>query len=340
MRKRIRYRKAAKPDSAIAVNPPFEGGDSRSKTRVIGAVVAVVLVAGVLYLARPATVWELLASSDPILATLAAGAAGAALVMRGVRLVALLPRGVLGLGSATLVAAAAQAAALFAPARVGELALPWLLRRVTGRDLTAGVGTLLAARALDLAALGLWAGWAVLAIWGWTEPVALLVAATLLVPPLLLPLTLRLVDRLALRCLAPRGCRGRRWARRSRRLVEGVAELQQRPLRLAAAGAASLAMWACLWTLAWFLLAAMGFRWPAAQVVAGSAAASLSNLLPVNVIGNIGTLEAGWTAAFAALGVPVSVAAATGLASHLWALVFAAVYGAVAWMVLTRGNPH
>ena len=152
---------------------------------------AVVLVAGVLYLARPATVWELLASSDPILATLAAGAAGAALVMRGVRLVALLPRDVLGLGSATLVAAAAQAAALFAPARVGELALPWLLHRVTGRDLTAGVGTLLATRALDLAALGLWGGWAVLAIWGWSEPVALLVAATLLVPPLLLPMTLR-----------------------------------------------------------------------------------------------------------------------------------------------------
>ena len=322
------------------MSPLPEGGDSRSKTRVIGAVVAVVLVAGVLYLAQPATVWELLSGSDGFFLTAAAVAAALALVMRGVRLVALLPRGDLGFGNATLVAAAAQAAALFAPARVGELALPWLLRRVTGRDLAAGVGTLLAARALDLAALGLWAGWAVLAIWGWTEPVALIAAAALLVPPLLLPMTLRLVDRLVLRCLAPRGCRGRRWARRSRRLVEGVTELQQRPLRLVAAVAASLAMWACLWTLAWFLLAAMGYRWPAAHVVAGSAAASLSNLLPVNIIGNMGTLEAGWTAAFAALGVPVSVAAATGLASHLWALVFAAVYGALAWLVLSRNNPH
>ena len=78
----------------------------------------------------------------------------------------------------------------------------------------------------------------------------------------------------------------------------------------------------------------------AAEVVAGSAAASLSNVLPVNVIGNLGTLEAGWTAAFTALGVPVSVAAATGLASHLWALLFAAVYGAVAWLVITRRNPR
>ena len=95
-----------------------------------------------------------------------------------------------------------------------------------------------------------------------------------------------------------------------------------------------------LWALAWFLLAAMGHRWPAANVVAGSAAASLSNLLPVNVIGNLGTLEAGWTAAFTALGVPVSVAAATGLASHIWALIFAAIFGAIAWLVITRSGPR
>ncbi len=249
-------------------------GFSRSRRRVLGMVVAAALVAVVLYLARPETVWEMLATSDPALLAVAAVFAGAALVMRGARLVALLPPGELRIFEGTIVAAAAQAAALFAPARVGELALPWLLRRVTGRDLAAGVGTLLAARALDMAGLGLWAGWAVLAIWGWTEPVALMVAAALVAPPLILPTTLRLVHRLAMRCLAPRGRRGRRWARRSRRLVDGVTGLQRRPLRLAAAVAASLAMWAFLWALAWFLLAAMGHRWPAAEVVAGSAAAS------------------------------------------------------------------
>jgi glycosyltransferase 2 family protein len=301
-------------------------------------VVAIALVAAVLYLARPATVWELFAAADFGPLALAAAAAGAALVMRGARLVALLPPGELRIFQGTIVAAAAQAAALFAPARVGEFALPWILRRVTGRDLAAGVGTLLAARALDLAGLGLWAGWAVLAIWGWTEPLALIAAAALVVPPLMLPMTLRVVHRLAVRCLAPRGRRGRRWARRSRRLSDGVAELQRRPARLVAAAAASLVMWAFLWVLAWLLLASMGYRWPAAEVVAGSAAASLSNVLPVNVIGNLGTLEAGWTAAFAALGVPVSVAAATGLASHLWALLFAAVYGVASWIVITRSD--
>jgi len=322
------------------VNRTADLGGSRSAQRGVGVVVAIALVAAVLYLARPATVWELFATCDPGLLALAAVSAGAALAMRGVRLVALLPPGELRVHEGVIVAAAAQAAALFAPARTGEFALPWLLRRVTGRELAAGIGTLLAARALDMAGLGLWAGWAILAIWGWSEPLALMAAVALVAPPLMLPMTLRVVHRLALRCLAPRGRRGRRWARRSRRLSLGVTDLRRRPVRLAAAVAASLAMWACLWTLAWFLLAAMGHRWPAAEVVAGSAAASLSNLLPVNVIGNLGTLEAGWTAAFTALGVPVSVAAATGLASHLWALLFAAIYGAVAWLVITRGNPR
>lgn len=55
--------------------------------------------------------------------------------------------------------------------------------------------------------------------------------------------------------------------------------------------------------------------------------------------GNLGTLEAGWTSAFVALGVPPEVAAATGLASHLWALLFAAVYGAAAWAVLAARPP-
>jgi uncharacterized membrane protein YbhN (UPF0104 family) len=70
-------------------------------------------------------------------------------------------------------------------------------------------------------------------------------------------------------------------------------------------------------------------------VVAGSAAAAVANLLPFNLVGNLGTLEAGWTAAFAALGVPLQVAAATGLAAHLWGLIFAAFFGLLAWMILS-----
>jgi uncharacterized membrane protein YbhN (UPF0104 family) len=214
--------------------------------QLIGLVVAAVLVAAVLTIARPATVWRMLSNSDPRFLLLAAASAGAALVMKGVRLTALVGPARLGVGSAGAVAAAAQAAALFAPARVGELALPWLLRQMAGRELAAGLGTLLATRALDLAALGIWTGCAVLAVWGLDEPVVLVLAAALVLPSVLLPLSMALVDRLATRLVAPRGLKGRRWTRRVRRLTQAVTELRRQPLRLALAADVGLAVGAGL----------------------------------------------------------------------------------------------
>jgi uncharacterized protein (TIRG00374 family) len=304
--------------------------------RLIGVVIAAVLLTGVLILARPAEVWRLLRATDGRLLLAAATVSAAFLAARGLRLRLLVDGDALGWPRATLVAAAAQAAALFAPARTGELALPWLLDRVTGRGFTSGVSTLLAARTLDLATLGLWCGAAVLAVRGLAEPWALLVSVLLLAPCALLPLTLTAADRLALRLLAPRSLAGRRWARRVRRVRREVQELLRHPIRVLAAVAVSVVMWGLQWSVAWILLVAMDHRWPPPTVVAGAAAAAAANVLPFNLVGNLGTLEAGWTAAFTALGIPLQVAAATGLAAHLWGLIFAAFFGGIAWVITLR----
>jgi uncharacterized membrane protein YbhN (UPF0104 family) len=237
---------------------------------------------------------------------------------------------------ATPVAAAAQAAALFVPWRAGELALPLLLRRTCGLDLSSGTGTLLVARSLDLATLGAWGAAGVIIVWGADAPLALALAGGVMLVPLALPFTTGAAARCATRMLAPRGRRGRRWARRVRRLARTVTAVAERPGRLAGAAAASVTMWGGVWLSTWLLLVAIGFRWPPANVIAGSAVASLANLVPVNLVANLGTLEAGWTAAFVALGVPLADAAATGLATHLWALVLHAVFGLLGWMVLGR----
>jgi len=306
--------------------------------RLIGVVIAAILLTAVLILARPAEVWRLLRATDGRLLLAALTVSAAFLAARGLRLRLLVEGDELGWPRATLVAAAAQAAALFAPARTGELALPWLLDRTTGRGFTSGVGTLLAARTLDLATLGLWCGAAVLAVRGLTEPLALLVSVLLLAPSALLPLTLTAADRLALRLLAPRGMAGRRWARRIRRVRRELQGLLGHPFRLLAAVVVSLIMWGLQWSVAWILLVAMGHRWEPITVVAGAATAAAANVLPFNLVGNLGTLEAGWTAAFTALGVPLRVAAATGLAAHLWGLIFAALFGAIAWIVMLRSR--
>ncbi len=307
------------------------------RRRTAGALVAAGLVAATLAVAGPAAVAGLLMRTDPAGALAALTAAAAAVACRGLRLSLLLPPGVLGAGRGTAVAAVAQAAAIFVPARLGELALPLLLRSVAGRDLATGLGVLLVARSMDVAALGGWGIASLVAIQGGRHPLLVVAATAMLLAPLTLPRALRTADRLAARCLGGRA-RTRRWALRIRRVRHATAATAASRRRFAAAAAASVAMWACLWSLAWLLLAAMGLRWPFAEVVAGSAAASLANLLPFNLAGNLGTLEAGWTAAFVALGRPLDVAAATGLASHLWALVFTALLGALGWLSLPRGD--
>jgi len=270
---------------------PTAGPRPRRGVRLVGAAAALALVATVVYMANPATVWRLLRSSDPAAIAGAAAVAAAAAGCRGVRLSLLLPLRVLGPGRATLVATAAQAAAQLLPLRSGELAMPLLLGRSAGLGFAAGVSTLLAARTLDLAALGAWTAAGVLMVWGASQPVALALASSLLVPILLLPFTLAAADWLALRTLGRHGLRGRRWARRVRQMHRAVEAIRRRPARLAGACTASLAMWGAIWAYTWLLLVAMGYRWPVAEVIAGSAFASLANLLPVNLVANLHRLR-------------------------------------------------
>jgi len=314
---------------------PETGRAGRLTGTLIGGLIAAALLGAALTIARPVEIWRLLSSTDERLLAVALAASAVFLLARGLRLMLLMEGGLLRWPRATLVAAGAQAAAFFAPFRTGELALPVLLARTTSRSFSTCVGTLLAARALDLATLGVWCGAAVLAVRGFRGPLAIVVSLALLLPSLLLPVTLNACDRMALRCLAPRGVRGRRWTRRVRRVRCEIQGLLKRPLRLIAAALMSIVMWGFQWTVAWNLLVAMGHRWPPSSVVAGSAASAVANLLPFNLVGNLGTLEAGWTAAFTTLGVPLQVAAATGVATHLWGLIFAAFFGFLAWLMLS-----
>ena len=300
--------------------------------RALQATAALGLLAVVIWIAGPPRILQLLSTSSPRVIAAAALVFVATIVVRGVRLVLLLPPRNLSLHQAALVAAAAQAAGQVVPARLGELALPWLLARTCQRDLASGTATLLAARTLDLAALGAWTV-AACAAASAAHPAVWAAGGVLLLAPVLLPWTTRLVDAAAQRWLGS-GDSAARWAGRLHRLHSAVVELQQSRSRLALAAAASLTMWGGVWVFTWLLLDAMGHRWPPIMVAAGSAVASVANIIPINVFANFGTLEAGWTAAFSSFGIPLATAAATGLAAHLWAFLFTVVFGAFAWLVL------
>ena len=299
--------------------------------RLLRALVALALLAGVLAVAGPRRVGVLLAGTDPRGVLLLVLVYGVVTVLRAARL-SLLSR--MPPGRSWTVGTAAQATVQVAPARLGELALPALLWKEGGIPLATGAGLTLALRALDMAALGAWVGGAVALTRGLDRPLVLAAAVLLALPLLLLPLLAAGADRLATRLLAPRGQRGRRWTRSLRRMRRTLDGLRARPLRLGAALVLTLLAWGGTWTSAWVILRAMGHSWPFGQVVVGTASATLATLVPVGVLGSFGPMETGWTAGFTALGVPVEVAAASGLAVHLWSLLITVLYGGSALLLL------
>ncbi|NOZ93586.1 MAG: hypothetical protein GXP47_02450, partial [Acidobacteria bacterium] len=125
-----------------------------------------------------------------------------------------------------------------------------------------------------------------------------------------------------------------RWTRRVRRARAALDVLRRRPARLLAALFFSLAGWGFLWLSVWCLLRAIGHPMALDAVVLGTASATVATLLPINIVGTFGTMEAGWTAAFAALGVPVEIAAASGLAVHILSLLVTVAYGALAFVLM------
>lgn len=307
--------------------------------RLVGGFIALALAITVIVIGGPARIWGLLTGVAwaPLAGALAAfvGAMG----LRGLRLHLLLEPGELRFVDSVTVATAAQAVALFAPARIGELALPWLLTRAGTRDVSAAIGTLLATRGLDLSALGVWAAVALLVLGAGIGPAMVVGVGLLVALPFALPAVARSVEWTALRVLAPRGLRGRRWTRRARRVGREFDRLAADRVRLLAAYAAALGWWGLTWLMTFLLLRSMSLAWPWWTVVTGSTAASVASWLPLAAVGAVGPLEAGWTAAFHALGVPLDTAAASGIACHLWSLLFTAALGVAAWLTLGRYAP-
>ena len=308
--------------------------------RLVQAIIAAALLIAVVWIARPTHVVQLLEHTDPGMVGIAFGTSLIVVLLRALRLRLILPAGRLGLGVSIQVTAVSQAATSLVPARLGELALPVLLKRVAALELSSGLGALLIARSLDLASLGIWGSVAVAARWGGRRPVLLLACLILVAPALLLPVTVRTADRLATRFLAARGRTGRRWTRRIRRVRRALNTLAAMPGRMIAAMGVSLTLWFAIWVTLAVLLGAVGYTWPFGDVLVGAAAASLATLVPVNLIANAGTLEAGWTAGFAAVGIPVPIAAASGIAIHLLSLMIVVAVGSCAGFTLWLSRPH
>lgn len=296
-----------------------------------GLALAVALVA----VARPERVVDLVRSAEPRGIGIALLWAAAVLLARSIRLAVLLAPA-LSMSRATAVVAVSQCAASILPLRLGELALPPLLEIAGIRGLVRGFAYAVLVRLLDAVALVLWALIAVVAA-GTSVLTGAALAVALAGAVAMVLVAFRMLPGLA------RRWRGRgRWPRTVlRQLLQVRRELRtlhRAPLRTATALLTSVAVWGGLWGLTASLLTAMQRQWPGPAVLAGVIGAAIGSSLPINAVGSFGSLEAGWTAAAAAFGIPAGQALADGFATHLWSLAFSLFFAAPGLLVLLAGS--
>jgi hypothetical protein len=220
------------------------------------------------------------------------------------------------------------------PFRTGELAFPVLARRLTGASMLHGVSLVLLTRLLDLGMLALLFLGALLCSeparerigpWGFWG-VLLLAAATFAGFPAFPWVGGRVARALARRLRARRPA----WADRVESEGRMLDDLRGTALRgfLAATGWTAL-IWLATFALFWMSLRSVGLSLHPADVVLGSSVAVIAAVLPIGGLGSFGTLEAGWAAGFALLGVAAGPALASGLVMSGTSFLFAAVAAAL-----------
>jgi glycosyltransferase 2 family protein len=300
---------------------------------ILAAAGGTVLLLGLLLVARPRDVGGMLARSRPVPLLIAFGCALVVALLRGLRL-----RAVVGArlpaGPALAVASLSQFAVQALPLRLGEIALFPLLRTVGVSGTIRTLSILVLVRALDMAAVLVWAAGAGLVLgtgrwWAFAVLLAVLPLAALA----------SVGGQRALRALAVRW-RHRGPRRRSlvRQLLAFRRELlvtARSPARALAIVLLSLAAWGAVWFLTVQLVRAISLSWPAAHVLLAMLGATAAAALPLNSVGNFGTLEAGWAATLAGLGVEPRQALAAGFATHVWSMVFTTAIAMAAWVYMT-----
>jgi len=259
---------------------------------------------------------------------------------RGVRWTWLQPEPGLGINTAAI--AVQTFYNRIAPMRLGELTLPFLLRRHAGQDATRTLVLLIVVRIVELAVLiGLLALSTLLRTGtengGWLAVLVGLLAVIALVLArfrAMMRLSLRVTRRVA------------RWIRVDRvplvgRALERIEQAMAGEAQLSGRRRAGLLVWTVVLQAmqiasidAILRAFAVDLDWLA--VVQGTSVALAGPALPLPSVGMVGTLEASWAFGFVWVGLDLETAILTGVATQVITLAFAAVAALPSWWYLLR----
>jgi len=231
------------------------------------------------------------------------------------------------------------------PLRTGELGFAWLMRRQGAGGFTQNLVGVLLLRILDLATvLAVFA--LALVTFGATLrsdarpslPVAVTVGILAILAPLYIRHLVRAAHSVLDGILGATRLTGLARVRRAQGAVqEAVRWSSELPSGvLWQLTGLTTVQWAVNFVLFGVLLAAMGVDVTAAQTMLGGTGSVLGGLLPLAGVGNFGPLEAGWSVALAAVGVPMELAIASAFGFSVISFGYAALTALAGWLMLPR----
>jgi uncharacterized membrane protein YbhN (UPF0104 family) len=106
--------------------------------------------------------------------------------------------------------------------------------------------------------------------------------------------------------------------------------------QIGALTALSLVFWILMFGLNHILLLALDLNVAFKQTIIGSTFGAFTSLIPVSAVGNLGTLEAGWTAGFVLAGLDTQIAIFSGFAVHILSFFYTAIFGFVGLTLVMR----
>ena len=321
-----------------------------SRRRLITVVVTVAALSFIIAFSRPATISQVVGSIGGSGAAVILALYTTTQILRSARIWLALPVSSRpAFRVVVAIVAIHQCLNHLLPMRLGEAGFPLLLKRYAGVPAAISVSLLLVVRFQELVALVVFFGAAAFvqlsdtasdSRMGWLLGFSAVGLFLLVVMIRLLPALLSLAARIFRRRWLPHSFEARK-----ERLAQ-FADNLQREWRAPVSGWRRSMGWV-LTTAIWFNtcyvfltgLRLSGFDVSYVETVLGSTIASLSHVLPVNAFGSFGSLEAGWTLGFAALGFDARQMLAVGFVLHVLLTLFLMLSALIAWIWLASRTP-
>jgi uncharacterized protein (TIRG00374 family) len=333
------------PEEGESAAPPARR--HRRQGLILSLVVTAIVIALLLQVAKPAEIAQLLRGARPGYIALALGFYASAYLFRAWRIRQFDFLSAIPLPRLLRIVTAHGFFNHVLPARSGELTFIYFLRRYEDVEIGRGAGVLVLVRVYDYLAMSLCLFAALLLhrLGHTGESIAgegLLIGAAGVLFLLVLAAGLGLRPLWgALMALWNRHVSPARWAQRRVFQTLGRWGGEVKVVLQSAGDVAFLArilffsilVWVGLFGTYWALLQSVIMGYSLAEVVIGSTGAALGSVLPINAIGSFGTLEVGWAAGFALVGMPIEDGVATSLLVHVSLLVFSAALMGVGYLI-------